>query len=196
MLRFFLSILAPATALGLVVLSLIRVKSSEGRPPEQEQSCLRCGQRRPGDLGQFSYSVIIGKPRRNSAIRQMFQYDSPILDTESHFICDHCTRRHLTIDVLQITLMMLPYTIYRHVLLPILSSHGVSSNFLIEGFLMLFAIGGLTTAIDLSRAIKTGETPLAEIRDRIALKIRKPAIGTQYNYYTRLGTIEIKNSQQ
>jgi hypothetical protein len=68
----------------------------------------------------------------------------------------------------------------------------VKSNYLIEGLLVIFVLGGLIAAFDLFRAVRSGETPLAETRDRVAINARMPVIGKQYNYFTRIGTLFIK----
>jgi len=192
LIRFFFAILAPVTALILVIRTLLHVRGVEGKAPQDNQPCIRCGQNNPGDLGQFLYSKAPGKLRRRSLLIQKMHEDAPILESESHFVCDRCAHRHINLEILQIGVMLLPYPVYLYVILPLLASSGVKSNYLIEGLLVIFVLGGLIAAFDLFRAVRSGETPLAETRDRVAIKARMPVIGKQYNYFTRIGTLFIK----
>jgi hypothetical protein len=192
LIRFFFAILAPSIALILVIRSLLHTRRVSGKAPQEDQPCIRCGQHNPGDIGQFLYSKAPGKLFRRSLMIQKLHKDAPILDSESHFVCNRCAHRQIALEILQIGVMLLPYPVYLYVILPLLAPSGGKSIFLIEALLVIFVLGGLIAAFGLFRAVRSGETPLSETRDRVAITVRMPVIGKHYNYFTRIGTLFLK----
>ena len=184
--RILTAIVAPIVSIVLSILAIWRSQRDQGQPPEPGVHCLRCGKARFGDHGQFKYSENMGNPRRQAIQSQLKLTEQTILGSESHFICDICARGYLLRQVLQIGLMVLPYPLYLYVVLPILGESGFFANFLIETILVLFVLAGTTAAFDLFRAAREGETSLAEMRDRVAIKIRKKFLGKNHTYQTRL----------
>ena len=186
------AVVAPALALIFSILSLIKTRQGQGSPPEEGQACLRCGETRPGAPGQFHYAESIGNARERAAQKQLTPKDTPILGSETHFICDRCAQRFIRNEIFQILLMVLPYPLYLYVITPLLAEVANFSNFLIETVLMVLSVAGATAAFDLYRAARMGEAPLAEARDRVAINQRKKALGKKFSYYSRMGTIQLK----
>lgn len=186
------AVVAPALAIVLSVLTLLKSHQVHGTPPEDGQACLCCGHSRTGAGGQFHYTESIGNARERAAQKQLNLKDTPILGSETHFVCDRCARRFIWLEILQILLMVLPYPLYLYVIVQPLPGNGNSSNILIETLLVVLVLGGLTAAFDLYRAARRGTTPLAEARDRVAIKQRKKALGKKFSYYTRMGQKQIQ----
>lgn len=185
--RILTAVAAPLLAVLLSVLILLKARRAQGTPPEAEQACLRCGASRVGASSQFHYTESIGNARERAAQKQLTPKDTPILGSETHFICDRCAQRFIWFEVLQILLMVLAYPLYLYVIIPLFAGNGIFANFLIETLLVVLALAGATSAHDLYRAARQGSTPLTEARDRVAINQRKKTLGKKFSYYTRLG---------
>jgi len=185
--RILTAIGAPIAAIVLSALAILRAQRDQGHPPPSSIYCLRCNKAQSGDLGQFHYSEAATSPKQRAFQRQLNPKEKDILGSESHFVCDTCARGYLLRQVLQVVLMVVPYPLYLYVVMPLLGDSAFFANFLIETVLVIFVLAGATAAYDLFRASREGETPLAEMRDRIAIKIQKTALGKQRKYVTRLG---------
>lgn len=179
--RFITAILMP---IGAIVLSyLIFRYTKQGDRTGDVNSCHRCGQSRVGAKGKFHYTENIGSPRQQMARGQSIITEESILGSESHFVCDHCAQRFLRFEILQQVLVVIPYPLYLFVIVPFILN--TSSNVLIELFLLIFSLAGAASAWNLYRAVRSGETPLAEARDRVAIQERKKTLGKAYSYFTR-----------
>jgi hypothetical protein len=185
-------VVAPTLAVIFSILSLIKTRQGQGSPPEEGQACLRCGEARQGAPGKFHYTESIGNARERAAQKQLTPQDTPILGSETHFICDRCAQRFIRNEIFQILLMVLPYPLYLYVITPLLAEVANFSNFLIETVLMVLSVAGATAAFDLYRAARLGEAPLAEARDRVAINQRKKALGKKFSYYSRMGTTQLQ----
>jgi hypothetical protein len=115
-----------------------------------------------------------------------------ITETETHFICDACARRYIHQEILLQILIVLPYPLYVLAIKAFSHQNGRSPNILLEAFLIVLAIAGTLAALNLHRALRFGETPLAEIRDRVAIQVRKKLLGKDLSYYTRTGMQNLK----
>lgn len=185
--RILLAIAAPLAAIILLLLAYLKLRGMKGESPEEEETCLRCGKAEPGGYGHFHYAESIGSPRDRAAKKQLTLPSTPILGSETHFICDRCARKYIRNETIQIILLYLPYPLYLYVLIPLLTEDGVFSNFLIETVLVVLSIAAFISAYDLFHAVRTGETPLAEARDRVAIEKRRAILGKVFSYYTRIG---------
>ncbi len=181
--RFITAILMPISA---VVLSYLTYRhTQQGDESGDIQSCHRCGQSRVGAKGEFHYTENIGSPRQQLARGQAIVTEETILGSESHFVCDECAQRFLKLEILQQVLVVIPYPLYLYVIVPFFVTNGVFGNILIEMFLLIFSLAGAASAWNLFRAVRSGETPLAEVRDRVAIQERKKTLGKAYSYFTR-----------
>lgn len=179
--RFITAILMPISA---VVLSYLTFRyTKHGDLKGQVQSCYRCGQSREAAKGEFHYTENIGSPRKQLARGQSVVTEESILGSESHFVCDHCAQRYLRVEILQQVLVVIPYPLYLFVIVPFFLN--ASPNVLIEIFLLIFSLAGAASALNLYRAVRMGETPLAEARDRVAIQERKKSLGKDYSFFTR-----------
>ncbi len=190
--RLLTAAVAPALAVIFSILTLLKTRQGQGSPPEEGQTCLRCSEARQGASGQFHYTESIGNARERAAQKQLNLKDTPILGSETHFVCDRCAQRFIRSEIFQILLMTLPYPFYRFVLLPLVFENGLFANFLIETLLVVLSLAGATAAYDLYRAVRRGPTPLAEARDRVAINQRKPTLGKKFSYYTRMGSAHLQ----
>jgi len=186
--RILTAIVAPVGAVVLVILTLLRLRQDEGETPEEGQVCLRCEKAHQGDEGQFQYTESVGNARERAAKKQLTPSDTPILGAEIHFICDHCARRYVRNEIIQLILMVLPYPIYLYIIIPVFAENGIFASFLIETLLVVLSVAGVTSAFDLFRAVHKGKVPLAEARDRVAINERKNVLGKKFSYYTRITT--------
>jgi len=187
---FFFSIIQLITAIlmpiSAVVLSYLTVRyTKQGELTAEVQTCRRCGQSREGAKGEFHYTENIGSPRQQMARGQSLITEESLLGSESHFICNHCAHRFLYFEILQQVLVVIPYPLYLFVIVPFILSNGASANFFIEIFLLIFSLAGTASAWNLYRAVRMGETPLAEARDRVAIQERKKTLAKGYSYLTR-----------
>lgn len=192
--RLVTSILMPIGAIVLSYLTIRQAKQGHGDLPANGQVCHRCGHSRDGALGEFHYTESVGSPRQQMAKGQSILKESSILGSESHFICDHCAQRYLWFEILQHVLVVLPYPLYLYVIIPLFLNSGTFANFLIETLLLLFSLAGAASAWDLHRAVRMGETPLAEARDRVAIRERKSKMGKDFSYFTRTAMRYVKKS--
>ncbi|MDY6874449.1 MAG: hypothetical protein SVR81_10935, partial [Chloroflexota bacterium] len=190
--RGLIAIVAPAAALALTVLTILRLRKAAGIAPEKSQVCLRCGSTGPGDEGVFHYTESVGNPRERAAANQINPAETPILGSETHFVCDQCARRFAWNELVQGVLLVLPYPLYLYVIIPIFAKGGIYANFLIETLLVVLSIAGAMTVFDLNRASLKGPTPLADARDHVAINERKSALGKKFSYYTRFGASHLR----
>jgi hypothetical protein len=189
--RIFTAVAALLLAIVLIILTRIKTQPDQGLNPEEGQACLRCKQARKGAQGQFHYTESVGNARERAAKQQLRMKDTPILGSETHFICDQCARRYIRNEFLQILLMTLPYPLYLFVIIPLFLQERIFAGFLIETLLVVLALAGATSAFDLYRAVRLGSRPLTEARDRVAVIERKKALGNKFSYYTRMGTAQL-----
>ena len=191
--RILTAIIAPAAAVVLVILTLFQLQQAAGDEPGDDQSCVRCGQSRPGGEGQFHYTESVGNARERAASKQFTPQDTPILGSETHYVCDTCAQRFIRYEIIQSILMVLPYPLYLYVIIPVFAKNGIFANFLIETLLVVLSVAGLTAAFDLYRAVRNGSSPLAEARDRVAIAERKSMLGKKFSYYSRMGAKQLRN---
>jgi hypothetical protein len=191
-LRILTAVVLPVLAIVFSILTLLKVRKEQGSAPEAGQACLRCSASHKGGVGQFHYSTSIGNARERAAREQLKPQDTPILGSETHFICDRCAKRAIRNEIFQIFLMILPYPLYLYVILPAFAENGIIANFLIETLLVVLSAAGATSAYDLFRAVNVGSTPLTEARDRVAINQRKQVLGKKFSYYTRMGSTHLQ----
>jgi hypothetical protein len=190
--RLLMAVAAPALAVVFCAFTLIKTRQYQGSPPQAGQACLRCRKTRAGALGQFQYTESIGNAHERAAQKQLTPKDTPILGSETHFVCDHCAQRFIRNETFQILLMILPYPLYLYLIIPLFTKGGIFANFLIETLLVVLSVAGATAAFDLYRAVRLGKAPLAEARDQVAINQRKTALGKKFSYYTRMGSTHLK----
>ncbi len=191
--RVLTAIVAPLAAVTLLILTHLKLRGVEGEAPEEDETCLRCGKARPGDTAQFHYAESVGSPRDRTARKQLTLAATPILGSETHFICDSCAKWYVRNETIQIILLLLPYPLYLYVIIPLFVKDGVFANFLIETLLVVISVAAFTSAYDLFRAVRTGETPLDEARDRVAVGQRRAFLGKKFSYYTRIGASHLQD---
>jgi len=191
--RIIIATVPPAAVVCLVILTIIRASRDEGQVPKEDQKCIRCGESRSGGEGQFHYTESLGNPRERSLKKQLTLSSTPILGSETHFVCDRCSRRYIWNESLQLVLMVLPYPLYLFLVVPLFGENGVYANFLTETLLIVLTIGSLVSAFDLFNAVRHGEAPLAEARDSVAIHVRKKVLGKKFSYYTRSGIKHLNN---
>jgi len=192
LLRVIVAVLMPLAA---VVFSCLALRMARQSPPgihTADLTCLQCGRSRPGAPGTFTYTRGIDRLRRQMRKKQPPVLEPKIAETETHFICDPCTRRYLQQEILLQILIMLPYPIYALAIKAFSHQNGRAPNILLEAFLIVLAIAGVLAALNLYRASRLGETPLADIRDRVAIQVRKKSLGKDISYYTRTGIQNLK----
>lgn len=189
--RILTAVVAPFLAVGLSILAAVHVRRYQKTTSHPASQCLRCRHTRPGSEAEFFFSARVGSLREITRKKHPIINQSPILGSETHFICDQCAGRYIHNEIIQQTLMSLAYPGYLFVLIPLFFQNGVFANFLIETLLVVMALAGATAAFDLYRAVKSGQAPLSEARDRVAIFERKKTLGKQYDYFTRLGRSRI-----
>lgn len=185
--RIILAIIAPLAAVILLILAHLKLRGVMGEAPEEDETCLRCGKPENGGIGQIYYAESVGSPRDRASKKQFSLADTPILGSETHFICDHCAKRFIRNETVQIILLSLPYALYLYLIIPLFAKNGVYANFLIETLLVVVSIAAFTSAYDFYNAVRNGETPLAEARDRVVIGKRRAFLGKKFSYYTRIG---------
>ena len=191
--RILTAIVAPLSAITLLILAHLQLRGVKGESSEEEETCLRCGKAQPGDIGQFHYAESLGSPRDRAANKHLTLASTPILGSETHFVCDSCAKWFVRNETIQIILLSLPYPLYLYVIIPLFAKDGVFANFLIETLLVVVSVAAFTSAFDLFRAVRTGITPLAEARDRVAIGQRRALLGKKFSYYTRIGASHLQN---
>lgn len=184
--RGLTAIIIPLGTFFLIALSLTTINQDEGDLPQGEEKCIRCGQTRKGAKGKFQYTESKGNGQPGAGSMQLTPSDTPILGSESHFVCDHCARRNIRSEMIQIILMVTPYPLYLYVIIPSYANGGVFAGFLIETLLVVLSVAGVSAAFGLYRAVHTCETSLAEARDRVAISQRRNTFGKKFRFYTRL----------
>lgn len=192
--RLITAVLTPLCAVILTIITLRQVRQDSGTENTDSLTCYRCGQDRQGAEGEFTYAERIGSPRQLVKNKAPLMPDTSTLKSESHFICDRCANGYLHTEMLVQTLMAVGYPLYRFVIIPVFAHNEMPVNVLLEGLLVVLTIGGMASAYDLYRVVKTGDTPLAEARDQVAIRTRKPTLGKGFSYFTRIGTGYLKKS--
>ena len=199
MLNFFRLITAGLIPLSAVIFSVITLRQVGHDNPsdnEDRQTCQRCGQMRQGAAGEFTYAKSMGSPRQRIKNKAPLMPEPTALGSESHFICDRCASEYLYTEMFFQTLMALAYPVYLLVIIPVFQNNGQSANVLVEAFLVVLTLAGTASAYDLYRAVRTGDTSLAEARDRVAIRTRKPTLGKDFSYFTRIGMRYLKKSRR
>jgi hypothetical protein len=189
--RGLMAIIAPLATLVFIVLILRQTRGATGAPPIEDESCLRCGSSQPGGEGQFHFTEGVGNARERAANPHYATEKTPILGSETHFICDDCARHFLRNEITQILILVLPYPIYLYILVPLFFPNGIFASFLVETLLVVLSISGLISAYDLYRATRQGESPLDEARDKVAINERRGLLGKKLGYYSRMGIRQI-----
>ena len=150
--RILTAIAAPLAAIILLILTHLKLRGVKGESPEEGETCLCCGKAEPGDIAQFHYSESVGSPRDRAAQKQLTLTATPILGSETHFICDSCAKKYVRNETIQIVLLSLPYPLYLYVIIPLFVKDGVFANFLIETLLVVVSVARLhLPAYDLFR---------------------------------------------
>lgn len=186
--RILTAIAAPLAAIILLILTHLKLRGVKGELPKEGETCLRCGNAEEGGSAQFHYTESMGSPRDRAAKKQLTGGSTPILGSETHFICDSCAKWYVRSETIQIILLTLPYPLYLYVIIPFFAKGGVFANFLVETLLVVVSIAAFTSSYDLFRAVRIGSTPLAEARDRVAIGERRVLLGKKFSYYTRVGS--------
>jgi hypothetical protein len=189
--RTLTAIISPLVAITLLILAHLKLRGVHGESPEEGETCLGCGQAEPGDIGVFHYAESVGSPRDRTTKKQLTLASTPILGSETHFICDRCARRFIKNETIQTAFLLLPYPLYLYVIIPLFAKDGVFANFLIETLLLVITVAAFTSAYDLFRAVRNGASPLAEARDRVAISKGRALLGKKFSYYTRIGATHL-----
>ena len=185
LIRIISAVLAPIGAMILSYLILRYTRDDHGHSTGENQACLRCGQSRQGANGAFTFTERVSSPRARVAKNQPIFPDTNILGSESHFICDVCAKGYLHREILIQAGMVLCYPVYLLVILPLFGESGLASHFLVETSLVLLTIAGMAAIADLFLSVRQGERSLADVRDRVVIRVRKPRVGKQFSYFTR-----------
>lgn len=189
--RILIAVASPLTVIIFTVLTLAQLKGASGLPAAEGETCLRCDKNQPGAEGQFHYTEPVGNARERAA-RQQFSADStPLLGSETHFICDKCARGYLWGQVLQHLFIVLCYPLYRYAILPLLAPDGLFASVGVEIILIILSFSGLVASLDLYHAVRLGKTALDEGRDRVAIGKRRRQLGKKFSYYSRSGIKKI-----
>jgi hypothetical protein len=192
MIRILMALLMPIGALVFSYLTLRRAKEAHIGVASEVQPCMRCGQARAGAHGDFTYAEKITSPRERVRKEQPYMPETVILGSESHFVCDVCTRRFLRNEVILHMLLAVPYPAYLFVIVPNFINNLLFPHVLLEILLLLVSVAGGTLAFDLFRSVSVGETPLAEARDCVAIAGRKKQLGSGLSYFTQGGMRHLK----
>ena len=190
--RTLTAIIAPLATIILVVFTSIQSNHHQGYLPNDAVQCLHCGKARDGGYGRFYYTEKNDNLTPSLARKHIMPPETPILGSGSHFVCDQCALRYIRAESIQSILMVLIYPAYLYILLPLVQGSGFSNNFFIETILVVLSLAGLTSAFDLNRRVRTGETPLSEARDNIAIKELRHELDNKYRYFTRSGSTKLK----
>jgi len=189
--RILAAVISPLAVILLAILTLVQFRGTVGTSTENSETCLSCAKSLPGGEGQFHYTEPIGNARERAAKQQFSTGQTPILGSETHFICDRCARRYFRNQTIQHLAMVLSYPLLLYGIFPLLAPNSYFSNFLFETLLVVLSISGLVAALDLYRATRHGNTPLDEVRDRVAISKRRKMLGRKLSYYTRMGIKKI-----
>jgi hypothetical protein len=191
--RLLTAVVSPLATLAFIILIMAQLRGATGRPPAEDETCLRCGASLSGGEGQFHFAESVGNARERAATQQYGAAKNPILGSETHFVCDGCARRYLRNEIAQMIALALPYPLFLYVLLPLLFPGGIFASFLIETLLIVLSVSGLIAAYDLYRAVRNGQTPLDEARDRVAIGVRRDSLGKKLSYYSRNGLRQLES---
>ena len=191
--RLLTAVASPLATLVFIALIVLQLRGAAGTTPTEDEACLRCGEKLPGGKGEFHFAESVGNARERAANQQYGAAKTPILGSESHYVCDGCARRYLRNEITQLFMMALPYPLFLYVLVPLFFPNGVFANFLIETLLVVLSISGLIAAFDLYRAVHNGQTPLDEARDRVAINVRRNSLGKKLSYYSRNGLKQLND---
>ena len=191
--NLFLNLLRLVIGVGMPILTIVFSYQAH-RIAQQDQNegrlvdgiCLKCHRSQKGDQAIFAYTKNPQNPRQGMKQKHLPQAETTLQGTETHHVCSPCAERYVRHEIILQTLMVLPYPLVRGIT-ALMPNSAVSSNFLLEIYLMVFSIAGAVSAWHLHRALRAGETPLAEIRDRVAIQVRKDFLGKNFGYYTRAG---------
>jgi hypothetical protein len=192
LIRILTAVISPLSVFLIAGLTACKASKDKGRLSEESQHCLRCGGSARGAEGHFYFTEKIGSGRERAFGKQLAPGDTPILGNETYFICDRCAFRFIRNEIFQLVLMILPYPLYLVVIVPMFAETSIFANFLIETLLVVLSVGGFVSILDLFRAVRYGESPLGEARDRVAIHERKNALGKKFSYYTRMGISQLK----
>lgn len=192
--RLFTAVLMPISAVTLSWLTRRIATQNTSNMLADQQACRQCGQIRQGADGQFTYTESIGSPRQRVKKKESFLPEAKILGSETHFVCDPCALGYLRNEMRLHILMVLAYPVYLFVIIPYFVNNGLLTNFLVEAFMALLAVAGTASAYELYQAIRAGDSPLGEARDRVAIRTRKSALGKGFSYFTRTGMRYLKKS--
>ncbi|MFU8826566.1 MAG: hypothetical protein ACNA70_03645 [Brevefilum sp.] len=151
-----------------------------------EPTCLKCGRSQPGSDACFAYT------REAENLRQQIKSQTPRakpnqVETETYFVCDSCAQRYWRWELIRQNLIGLSYPVYRLVTSMFMGQNRLFTNYLLEGLVMLLTLAGTLAAWNLYRALRAGQTPQTELRDRVAIEARKTTLGKGFGYYTRAG---------
>lgn len=190
--RWIFAALMSVSAVIFSYLTLRLARQDQTGTRTTDQTCLRCSQVRPGASGVFATTQSVESLRRQMKHKTALTPEIQILDTERHFICELCTQRYLRQEIFVQILIVLPYPLYAMAINVLIDQNGRFPNILLEAFLVVLSIAGALAAWNLYRALGAGESPLAEIRDRVAIQARKKSLGKGFGYYTRTGMRNLK----
>lgn len=185
--RILIATVSPLTVIVFTVLTLKQLRGASGLPAAENETCLRCGKTQPGAEGQFHYTEPVGNARERAAKQQFSSDSTPILGSETHFVCDKCARGYLWNQVLQHLFMVLCYPFYRYVILPLVAPGGLLASVGVEIILIILSFSGLVASLDLYHAVLHSTTALDEGRDRVAIEKRRRQLGKKFSYYSRSG---------
>lgn len=185
LIQILTAIIAPMATIILAGLIIFRTKWHQHESLISDGICLRCSRSQKGAEGHFYYSIhkITSSEKQTSKNTEVDHI--PILDSESHFVCNTCAYRHLCNEMLQHTLMVIVYPIYLFLVVPIFGGDGIFADFLIQTLLVVLSVAGSTSALNLYFAVSRMKDPLSEARDQVAIMERKNILGKNFSYYSR-----------
>ncbi|QRN82974.1 hypothetical protein JR338_11240 [Chloroflexota bacterium] len=182
-----MAVASPLAVIVFTMLTVAKLGRTSGEPASEGETCLRCGKNQPGGEGHFHYTEPVGNARERAAKQQFSADSTPILGSETYFVCDKCARSYLWGQVLQHLLIVLSYPLYLYVILPLVVPDGFIASVGVEIILIILSLSGLIAALDIYRAVRQGSTALDEGRDRVAIGKRRRQLGKKFSYYTRSG---------
>jgi hypothetical protein len=190
--RWFIAALMFVSTVIFSYLTLRRASQDQPGTTTGDQTCLQCRQVRPGAQAVIATTQSVESLRRQFKHKKDLPSETKILNTETQFICDPCTRRYIKQEICLQILIVLPYAVYAMLVNVSMDRNGLFPNILLEAFLLVLAIAGALAAWNLYQALGAGESPLDEIRDRVAIQLRKKSLGKGFGYYTRAGMRYLK----
>ena len=190
--RWFIAALMSVSAVFFSILTLRRASQNQPGTTTADQACLQCRQVRPGAQAVIATTQSVESLRRKFKHKNALTSETKIFNTETHSICDVCTMRYIKQEIFLQMMIVLPYTLYAMLVNVFMDQNGLFPNILLEAFLLVLAIAGALAAWNLYRALGLSESPLDEIRDRVAIQIRKKSLGKGCGYFTRSGMRYLK----